>query len=64
MNESLLDLRSIESHDLMLGDREMGVSPVPLYTFSDADWELFASGNPEALIERLKEFGIMRAIAT
>ncbi len=52
-------LLSAEGTDSAEADRKLGVCPIPLYEFSEADYELLLSGRDvDAVRERLKELGI------
>ncbi len=47
--------------DSMEADRRVGICPIPLYEFSERDWDLFLTGaDIEAIAERLKEMGIFQ----
>jgi hypothetical protein len=53
---TLLSMTTIDSAE---ADRRLGVCPIPLYDFSDADYELLLSGkNIDELRARLKSLGI------
>jgi hypothetical protein len=53
-------LMSIRSMDSAEADRRLGVCPIPLYEFSDQDYELLAAGaaRVDELQDRLKQMGI------
>jgi hypothetical protein len=52
-------LLSITSLDSAAADRRLGICPIPLYDFSEADYELLLSGkNIEEVQARLKAIGI------
>ena len=53
-----LDLANLAKRDLMKPDREVGVCPLPLYTFTDEDWGAFDSPSRDDLAEHLKALGV------
>lgn len=58
-DEGQLSLAPLLDVDNMRADREHGICPVPLYEFTQDDWELFLSlGDIERAKERLLELGV------
>jgi hypothetical protein len=55
-----IDLATLATQDLMTSDREVGVCPLPLYTFKDADWGMFESHSRDDLAIHLKSLGIFQ----
>jgi hypothetical protein len=53
-----LDLANLATRGLMKPDREVGVCPLPLYTFTDEDWGAFDSTSRDDLAEHLKTLGV------
>jgi hypothetical protein len=55
----VIPLANLLTLDSMEADRRFGICPVPLYEFTEQDWELLLSGTALAEIEqRLKALGI------
>lgn len=56
-----IDLTSLFNIDNTAIDRRFGVCPLPLYEFSDEDWELFLNGaKVDAVRDRLVELNILQ----
>src|SRR5262249_27518247 len=56
-----LSLDNLLRYDNLANDREYGVCPLPLYEFSDLDWELFLSGERlDDVRERLRQLDILQ----
>ncbi len=54
-------LNVFRGSDLMVEDRTLGLCAVPLYEWSETDWELFKSGaDLDAIREKLGELGILQ----
>jgi hypothetical protein len=49
-----VNLDSLAHQDLMQSDREVGICPLPLYSFSETDWEIFRSHSTSDIAEHLK----------
>jgi hypothetical protein len=55
----VIPLGNLVALDSMEADRRFGICPVPLYEFTEQDWELLLSGTAlEVIEERLKVLGI------
>jgi len=58
-NGAVIPLANLLTLDGMEADRRFGICPIPLYEFTDQDWELLLSGTALVDIEeRLKALGI------
>lgn len=53
-----LRLGNLVGVDTMAADRGAGICPVPLYEFTEGDWDLLTGGRPEDVGERLRALGI------
>ena len=49
-----VNLDRLARQDLMQVDREVGVCPLPLYSFSETDWQIFQSRSADEIAEHLK----------
>lgn len=57
----IIPLAGLLTVDSMAVDRDHGVCPIPLYEFSEADWELFLRGaRPDEVRDRLKQLDIFQ----
>lgn len=55
----IIDLRALLARDTISADLEAGICPIPLYQFSEDDFELFRDGRRiEECRERIKSIGI------
>jgi hypothetical protein len=54
-----LSFEELRNIDNLAVDRKHGICPLPLYEFTDADWELFAHGDRvDEVQDRLRQLGI------
>ncbi len=57
----IIPLTNLLTRDSMAIDRQNGICPLPLYEFTENDWELFLSGRKiDDVEERLKALGIFQ----
>lgn len=56
----IIPLAGLLTVDTMAIDRAHGICPVPLYEFSEDDWDLFMAGRDEGARERLRELDILQ----
>jgi hypothetical protein len=57
----IIPLTNLLTMDSMAVDRQHGICPLPLYEFTENDWELFLSGRRiDDIEERLKALGIFQ----
>jgi hypothetical protein len=57
----IIPLTNLLTRDSMAVDRQHGICPLPLYEFTEKDWELFLSGRRiDDIEERLKALGIFQ----
>jgi hypothetical protein len=58
--ENIIDLNKLRSTDNLALDRKYGVCPIPLYEFTQDDWELFNSNDTNNVEKRLMELGVYK----
>lgn len=58
-NEFVVDINKLFPSDSMAPDRQMGICPIPLYEFTDKDWDEFRNNREvEDVIYKLKKMGV------